>query len=145
MANAKCEMRSRLCDLSASSPVGFWEDTEFPPSAPACRPCGIAMLLLSSHEPLSAIDLVRKRSCRRFQISEPHPPAAYTFPFSFVTPKKPSTCHCRDFYSQPSAFLHLATWNCYLTVSPSSGHVWDVGCWGKVLKPCCSCSLRSLM
>ncbi|KAM7376195.1 hypothetical protein PAMP_005938 [Pampus punctatissimus] len=39
-------------------------------------------------EPLGAIDLMRKRRLHCFQISEPHPPAAHTFPLSPPLPLK---------------------------------------------------------
>lgn len=89
------EMRRRQVDLTASSSVGFQEEGAFftpagQHTAPVCGSCGAALLLrlLSSDEPLSAIDSMRKRRRRCFQISEPHPPAAHTFPLSLSLPLK---------------------------------------------------------
>lgn len=57
-------------------------------AAYVCRSCAIVLLLLSSDEPLSPNDTMRKRSHCYFHISEPHLPATHTCPLFLIAHEK---------------------------------------------------------
>lgn len=92
----EADMRSGHCDLSYP-PLGVSTNrqrvsTSQQHAAYVCRSCAIVLLLLSSDEPLSPNDTMRKRSHCYFHISEPHLPTTHTCPLFLIAHEKPSSC-----------------------------------------------------